>query len=114
MEKAQVSGEIKITEEVIEDLVAHTAMKAYGVIGIASPTLKDRLMRLVNPRNISRSVKAEFVNGSVLIDLFITVEHGTNIREIVHNLSEQISYTVDKHVKIDIRKVNIHVANIKT
>lgn len=114
MSGPQVSGEIKITEEAIEELAAYTAMQSYGVVGMAVSSLRARLKRLVGTIGPDQGVKAEYADGGVKIDLFITVEHGTNIREIVRNLTDQIVYAVKKHTKLDIKNVDIHITKLKT
>ncbi len=114
MSGLSVSGEIKITEEAIEELAAYTAMQSYGVVGMAVSSLRARLMRLMGAIGPDQGVKVEYKEGGVKIDLFIMVEHGTNIREIARNLTDQIIYKVKKHTKLDIENVDVHISKMKT
>jgi uncharacterized alkaline shock family protein YloU len=114
MDSPRVSGEIKISEQAIEELAAYTAMQSYGVIGMAVSSWRARLKRFLGTIGPDQGVKVEYVDGGVRIDLYIMVEHGTNIREIAKNLTDQIAYTVNKQTKLDVKDVEVHVSKIKT
>jgi len=106
-------GRILISEEAVAELAGHTAMQSYGVVGMDYPSWGARLRRLFRQGGQSRGIKVTLTENDVSIDLYIVVENGTNMREISHNLAEQVTYTVAKHTGLNIKEVNVHISNIK-
>lgn len=113
MGDARRRGTVTIADEAIAELVAHTARQAYGVVGMDYGSIGARIGAFLGS-GPGQGVKVERVDDSVSIDVYIMVEHGTNLREIVKNLCDHISYTVKKHTKLDVRQVDVHIAKIKT
>jgi uncharacterized alkaline shock family protein YloU len=113
MNQQTVQGRILISEEAVAELAGHTAMQSYGVVGMAYPDWGSRLRRLFQTSGQTRGVKVVLDGELVSIDLFIVVDSGTNLREISKNLADQVTYTVAQHTGLNIKAVNVHIANIK-
>lgn len=111
--KEQVTGKIKITDNAVEELVGYMTTQVYGVVGMASPSLKERLLHLLS-RDIKKGVQVVSSDDSVSINVYIIVEHGVNIQEVAHNLQEQVTYAVETHAGLKVAGVNVHVKGIKT
>lgn len=110
--KEQVKGRIKITDNAVEELVGHMATQVYGVVGMASSSLKERLLHLLS-RDLREGVQVVSFDDSVAIDVHIIVEHGVNIQEVAHNLQEQLTYAVETHTGLRVKRVDVHVKGIK-
>ena len=113
MDYATSKGRILISEEAIAELASHTATQSYGVVGMDFPSWRSRLRRLLRPSNEKRGIKVVLEDDSVVIDLYIVVENGTNMREISKNLADQVSYTVSSRTGLNIKAVNVHISNIR-
>ncbi len=47
------------------------------------------------------------------VDLYVVIEHGTNLSEVSHNLSERVEYVLTKMADVKVLSVNVHVQGIK-
>lgn len=108
-----VAGRVKITDNAVEELVGYVTTQVYGVVGMASLSLKERLLHLLT-RDIKKGVQVVSADSSVTIDVYIIVERGVNIQEVAHNLQEQVTYAVETHTGLKVAGVNVHVKGIKT
>jgi len=109
-----VNGTINIANDVLADLAGYAALESYGVVGMASPTVRDGVAQLLSRDKLRRGVKIRHdAQGAVIVDLYVVVEHGTQIVEVSHNLSERIRYVVTSMAEVEVSAVDVHVQGIK-
>ena len=109
-----VNGTISIANDVLADLAGYAALESYGVVGMASPTVRDGVAQLLSREKLRRGVKIRHdAQGAVIVDLYVVVEHGTQIVEVSHNLSERIRYVVTSMAEVEVSAVDVHVQGIK-
>lgn len=59
-----------------------------------------------------RNVMVYIDNRSVIIDMYVNVAFGYSVPEVVCNLQEKIKHEVEENTRFEVKKINVHVANI--
>jgi len=107
-------GTIAIDNEVIGRLAGMAAMECYGVVGMAAKSIRDGLVHLLKIESLTKGVRTKVAeDGSLIINLHIIVEYGTNIVAIANTLIENVKYKLETCVGLSVREVNIYVESIR-
>jgi uncharacterized alkaline shock family protein YloU len=137
------SGSIHIANDVLADLAGYSALESYGVVGMASPTLRDGLVQLLPKQKLRKGVKITSVSttpapekgGStssagtdttlgaatdskparpaVEVDLYVVIEYGTQLAEVSRNLADRVRYTLVSMTEVEVARVDVHVLEVK-
>ncbi len=108
-----IAGELTIAEDVITDLAGYAALEIYGVVGMAAPTLSDGIAKLLPASRLRRGINVEMTDGAIDIDLYIIIEHGTNLAEVSRMLADTVKFTLEDGAQLPVRNVNVHVQGVK-
>lgn len=106
-------GTIHIANDVLADLAGYAALESYGVVGMASPTLADGVAQLLPRQKLRKGVKIVSTDDGVEIDLFVVIEHGTNLTEVSHNLANRVRYTLTDTAEVPVARIDVHVMDVK-
>lgn len=107
------AGSVHVANEVLADLAGYAALESYGVVGMASPTLADGVAQLLPRQKLRKGVRISTSDEGVSVDLYVVIEHGTNLTEVSHNLANTIRYTLTEMSDIAVANVEIHVMDVK-
>lgn len=108
------TGTITIANDVLADIAGFVALECYGVVGMASPSLKDGVAQLLSRDRLRKGVViANEDDRHVRVELFIVVEHGTNLAEVSRNLVDRVKYALTHDADVQVTGVNVHVQGIK-
>ena len=105
-------GYIEITNNFFEQLVGQVAQSCFGVTGMVnSPmqSLKSIIKNKGDRDNSSQGVSVKSVNGSLVIDLHISVSYGVNIHAISSSITNKVRYSVETVTDLKVSKVNVYV-----
>jgi uncharacterized alkaline shock family protein YloU len=108
-----VPGDINIANDVLADMAGYAAMEVYGIVGMASPSLRDGVAQLLSRDKLSKGVAIAGDGEGVRVDLYVVIEHGTNLSEVSHNLSERVEYVLTKMADVKVDQIDVHVQGIK-
>ena len=106
-------GNILIEREVVAKIAGLTAVECYGIVGMASKSVKDGIVKLLGVDKITRGINVEIVDNMLDIDLHIIVEFGTNISAIGESLMSTVKYKVEHLTGLKVNAVNILVEGIR-
>lgn len=106
-------GTIHIANDVLADLSGYAALESYGVVGMASPTLADGVAQLLPRQKLRKGVKIAGVDDGVEVDLYVVIEHGTNLTEVSHNLANSVRYVLTEMAAVPVARVDVHVMDVK-
>lgn len=110
----ELRGTIRIANDVLADLAGYAALESYGVVAMAAPSLRDGVAQLLPSEKLRKGVRiSNTENGEVSVDLYVVVEHGTNIAEVSHNLANRVRYVLTSTAEVPVSDVEIHVQGIK-
>ena len=101
-------GEVKIADEVIAKVAAVAVAEVKGAVGIC-----DSTSGLFGIKNKVRGVRVEAKDGSISVDVDITVEYGANMSDVAWEVQDKIKKEVESMTGLDVLKVNILVKGIE-
>lgn len=107
------AGAVHIANDVLSDLAGYAALESYGVVGMASPTLADGVAQILPRQKLRKGVRVTNTDGGVEVDLFVIVEHGINIAEVSHNLSNSVRYMLTQTADVAVSRIDVHVMGVK-
>jgi uncharacterized alkaline shock family protein YloU len=110
---APVSGAIQIGNDVLADVAGYAALECYGIVAMASPTLRDGVAQILSQDKLRKGVRVTSDGEGVIIDLYVVAEYGTNLAEVAHNMSDRVKYVVSTQAEVRVDDVNVHVQGIK-
>jgi len=106
-------GTIHIANDVLADLAGYAALESYGVVGMASPTLAEGVAQLLPRQKLRKGVKVSSPDSEVEVDLYVVIEHGTNLTEVSHNLANRVRYVLTHNADVPVARVDVHVMGVK-
>lgn len=106
-------GSVNIANDVLADLAGYACLESYGVVGMASPSLRDGVAQLLPAAKLRKGVKVAATDDGVVVDLFVVIEFGTNLTEVSHNLANRVRYVLTNMADVKVCSVDIHVQGVK-
>ena len=89
------NGEIIIENEVIAQYAGHAALECFGIVGMATISMKDGIAKLLKGDSISKGVNVVIgENNELSIDFHIIVAYGVSIKAVTDNLMQSVKYKV--------------------
>lgn len=113
MENA-LRGTVTIANDVLADMAGFVALECYGIVGMASPSLRDGVAQLLSRDKLRKGVVIGNVDErEIKVDLYVVVEHGTNLTEVSRNLVDRVKYVLTHDADVQVASVDVHVQGIK-
>jgi uncharacterized alkaline shock family protein YloU len=105
-------GSIHISPRAIATIAYQAAVESYGVVGLASKNLIDGLTNFI-VKDPTHGVEVRYEEGAVLIDVYIIVEYGINIKSVADSVANTVRFHVEKALGLPIREVDVHVQGLR-
>ena len=109
----QARGTVQIANDVLADLAGFAALECYGIVGMASPTLRDGVAQALSREKLRKGVRIANEDEGVRVDLYVIIEHGTNLTEVSHNLANRVRYVLTNMADVKVASVDVHVQGVK-
>ncbi len=106
-------GVITIDNEVIARTAGLAAMDCAGIAGMAAKNVTDGIVRLLKRESLSKGIKLSISENSLVIDMHIIVEYGTNISAVCDTLISTVKYKVEDSVGLLVKQINIFVESVR-
>ncbi len=110
---AKTQGAVHIANDVLADIAGFAALESYGIVGMASPTKADGVAQLLPRQKLRKGVKISSADHGVEVDLYVVIEHGTNIAEVSHNLANLVMHTLKEMADVAVARTDVHVMGVK-
>lgn len=110
---SKVPGQVNIANDVLADIAGFAALECYGIAGMASPSIREGVGQLLSRDRLSRGVQVNTVDDAVHVDLFVVIEHGTNLTEVSRNLTDRVRYVLETMADVKVEAIEVHVQDIK-
>ena len=108
------NGEIIIENEVIGQYAGHAALECFGIVGMATISIKDGIAKLLKGDSISKGVNVVIgENNELSIDFHIIVAYGVSIKAVTDNLMQSVKYKVEDFTSLKVSQVNVFVEDVK-
>ena len=99
-------GTITISRDVVADVVAETAARCYGVVGLSSASRVARMLR-------REGVGVAGDPSGLRIELHVVVEHGLNLAEVAATVRSQVAYEVQRIVGLPVSAVEVVIQDVR-
>ncbi|MDO9547047.1 MAG: Asp23/Gls24 family envelope stress response protein [Pelolinea sp.] len=105
-------GNISISFHAIATIAYQSAIKSYGVVGLANENFTRGLTRFFSKEKQS-GVIVGYENDALYLDLFIVVEYGTRISTVTKSVANNVKFNVENIVGVPVNEVNVHVRGLR-
>ncbi len=99
-------GSITISRDVVAEIVADTAARCYGVVGLAAGSRVGRLLR-------RDGVSVGGDSDGLRIGLHVVVEYGLNLAEVASTVRSQVAYEVARLAGLPVASVEVFVEDVR-
>ncbi len=107
-------GSIEISPVAIASIASDAVLGCYGVVGMASRTLRDGWAELIHPDDSPRrGVHVELVEDRITVDLYVIMEYGVRVSEVAHNIMQSVKFNVEKALGVPVAEVNVHIQGLR-
>lgn len=111
LEREEVSGDIKIADEVISIVAALAAQEVPGVISM-SGGLADDVAKLMGKEKAAKGVRVVFDGKMVNVNVYLVVEYGYNIPELALAVQEHVKSSIEDMAGYEVQFVDVHIENV--
>jgi uncharacterized alkaline shock family protein YloU len=108
-----VQGSVNIANDVLADLAGYAALECYGVVGMASPSLRDGVAQLLSRDRLRKGVAITSDGEGVKVDLYVVAEYGTQLAQVAQNMADRVKYVLTTNAEVKVVHVEVHVQGIK-
>jgi uncharacterized alkaline shock family protein YloU len=108
-----VKGSVNISNDVLADLAGYAALECYGIVGMASPSLRDGVAQLLSRDKLRKGVAIASDGEGVKVDLYVVAEYGTQLAQVAQNMADRVKYALTANAEVKVVDVEIHVQGIK-
>ena len=105
-------GEVEINDDVIAVIAAVAAMEVEGVASMAGNITADIVAKL-GMKKLSKGVKVTVSENSMVIDLSLNLEYGTNILEASKAVQSKVKSSVENMTGLNVYVVNVNIASVE-
>jgi uncharacterized alkaline shock family protein YloU len=105
------TGSINISEDVISTIVRNTASEVEGVAALSN-TAGAEIAEMIGLKTVSKGVKVQFVDETIVVDIILSIAYGRNIVKVATAVQDKVLSVLQSTTGIDKLQVNVHVAGI--
>ncbi len=107
-------GDVLVDSDVIAKYAGSSAASCFGIVGMATYSVKDGLARLLKKESLKHGVNITVTSDNkIIIDLHIIVSYGVNIASVANNLISNVKYKVEEFSGLKIEKINVLVEGVR-
>jgi uncharacterized alkaline shock family protein YloU len=107
-------GSVNISPDAIGMVAGIAALQCFGVVGMASRTIQDGISELLTGKdNLTKGIEVVIDDERVLVDLYIIVEYGVQIKEVARNVIDTVQYAIQNQFALQVAKVNVIVRGVR-
>jgi uncharacterized alkaline shock family protein YloU len=105
-------GTIYVAHRAIATIAYQAALSSYGVVGLAAKNFAEGLTQVL-VKDPTLGVDIHYDGIKLIINLYIVVEYGTNIKSVATSVAESVRYQVEKAISMPVEQINVHVRNLR-
>ncbi len=107
------SGEVSIDKGVIAKYAGSCAVECFGIVGMASISMKDGFVRLLTKDSLTKGVNVEVVNNEINITFHVIVSYGVRITEVCKNLISNVRYKVEDFTGLKVNDIKVIIEGVR-
>lgn len=105
-------GAVQIADDVVAMIASLAATEVEGVSAMAG-TITNELMSKVGMKKLTKGVRVMVLDGSVVVDLAVTMEYGYNIPATCQKVQTKVKNAIENMTGLTCNDVNIRIAGVK-
>ncbi len=105
-------GTVKIANDVVAMIAGLAATEVDGVSAMVG-NITNELMGKVGMKKQTKGVKIDILDGTVSVDLAVTLEYGFNIPTTCNKVQEKVKNAIETMTGFKVSDVNIRIVGIK-
>lgn len=106
-------GDVMIRTDVIAKYAGSMAVECFGIVGMASVSMKDGLVHLLKKDSITRGINVSLEDNELTIDFHVIVSYGVSILAVYNNLTDSVKYHAEEFTGIRVKKINMYVEGVR-
>ena len=106
-------GEVQISNDVLAVISAMAAMEVDGVVAMAR-NITAELVSKLGMKKLSKGVRVDVVDNTVMVDLSIILRINENIVTISKKVQDKVKTTVENMTGMEVANVNVNIASVAT
>lgn len=106
-------GEVQISNDVLAVISAMAAMEVDGVVAMAG-NITAELVSKLGMKKLSKGVRVDVVDNTVMVDLSIILRINENIVTISKKVQDKVKTTVENMTGMEVANVNVIIASVAT
>ena len=107
-------GSILIDTDVIATYAGSVAVECFGIVGMATVSMKDGLVRLLKKDSLKNGIQVTVEDNKISLDFHVIVAYGVSISAVADNLINNVKYKVEEFTGMEIHEINIYVEGVRT
>lgn len=107
-------GDIIIDSSVIAKCAGNTAIECFGIVGMATISVTDGIVKLVKRENLTKGINVEVdEENNITIDFHVIVAYGVSISAVSENLISSVKYQVEETTGMTVKRINVYVEGVR-
>ena len=106
-------GEVQISNDVLAVISAMAAMEVDGVVAMTG-NITAELVSKLGMKKLSKGVRVDVVDNTVMVDLSIILRINENIVTISKKVQDKVKTTVENMTGMEVANVNVNIASVAT
>lgn len=107
------AGNVNIDLDVITRYAGMCAVECFGIVGMATVSVRDGWARLLKKESLSKGIDATIKDGELCFDFHVIVSYGVSIGVVAENLMENVKYKLEKFTGMKVGAVNVYVEGVR-
>ncbi|MCR5147629.1 MAG: Asp23/Gls24 family envelope stress response protein [Eubacterium sp.] len=107
-------GTVIIDNEVVAKCAAMAALDCFGIVGMATISVRDGLAKLVKGDSITKGINVKIDDENKIdIEFHIIVAYGVGIKTVVSNLIKTVRYQIEEFTGLKVKNINVYVEGVR-
>ncbi len=107
-------GRILIDKDVIASYAGSVAIECFGIVGMASVSMKDGLVKLLKKDHLSYGIGVTIdEENHISLDFHCIISYGISIATVSDNLRQSVKYKVEEFTGMTVSKINIYIEGLR-
>lgn len=107
-----IPGNIFVSPEAIATIASQALLTCYGVVGMASKNAFGDLAASI-VRDPHHGITVHYEDGRIIIDVYVTIQHGTRITSVTNSVINAVRFNVEKTVGLPVEQINVYVQGLR-
>ena len=107
-------GGIHVDNDVIAKYAGATAVECFGIVGIATISVKDGIVKLLKKESLTQGINVTVdADNRLIIDFHVIVAYGVSISTVADNLVHNVKYKLEEFTGLKVGRINVYVEGVR-